>query len=303
MWAIRWTCLLAVAQCAGPVAHAANIELTALRIMSLNIRYGTADDGENSWVYRREAVAERIAAAAPDVLGLQECLWFQAEYLDEQLPDYQWFAVGREADGSGETMAVFYRHEVVAPVRTRHFWLSATPEVAGSSSWDSACPRMVTAGVFHHYPTGRRFHVYNTHFDHRSAEARFESARLVAKEMEQLPKGEAAILMGDFNARAETSEPWKVLAENHLRDARLAAAEVSGPEGTYNGFGIVPEGLRPRIDWIMVRGAIETERFVTIDSGGQSPYTSDHHAVVATFRFRAHPDETPETQAPSPDAD
>src|SRR5688572_3528346 len=59
-----------------------------VRVMSFNIRYGTADDGENHWDQRREFLIETIREFDPDLLGTQETLGFQKEYIAEQLPEY-----------------------------------------------------------------------------------------------------------------------------------------------------------------------------------------------------------------------
>jgi endonuclease/exonuclease/phosphatase family metal-dependent hydrolase len=73
---------------------AADISLT---VMSFNIRYGTDGDGKNSWGKRRATVANVIKHHSVDIVGLQECIDFQAEYLVATLPEYQWIGKGREA--------------------------------------------------------------------------------------------------------------------------------------------------------------------------------------------------------------
>ena len=39
-----------------------------LRVMSFNIRYGTANDGDNNWTLRRDFLVETIRAFDPDLL-------------------------------------------------------------------------------------------------------------------------------------------------------------------------------------------------------------------------------------------
>ena len=51
-----------------------------IRVMSFNIRYGSARDGENHWDKRKDFVAETIARFDPDLLGTQETLGFQKEF-------------------------------------------------------------------------------------------------------------------------------------------------------------------------------------------------------------------------------
>ena len=83
-----------------------------LTVMSFNIRYGSANDGENRWDKRKELVAETIKEVSPDLLGMQECLSFQRDFLAKHLPGYAIHAAGRE-DGKeqGEMCAIFYRKD------------------------------------------------------------------------------------------------------------------------------------------------------------------------------------------------
>ncbi len=41
-----------------------------IKLMSFNIRYGLAEDGENRWERRKSLVVDRIKAFDPDLLGL-----------------------------------------------------------------------------------------------------------------------------------------------------------------------------------------------------------------------------------------
>jgi endonuclease/exonuclease/phosphatase family metal-dependent hydrolase len=45
-----------------------------LKVMSYNIRLGSANDGTNSWALRYPATAEMIKDQAPDVFGVQAAL-------------------------------------------------------------------------------------------------------------------------------------------------------------------------------------------------------------------------------------
>jgi endonuclease/exonuclease/phosphatase family metal-dependent hydrolase len=60
----------------GPAAAA-----EAIRVMSFNIRYGTADDGVNAWPKRKQFLIDTISAFDPDLLGTQETLAFQRDEL------------------------------------------------------------------------------------------------------------------------------------------------------------------------------------------------------------------------------
>ena len=66
-----------------------------IRVMSFNLRYGKAKDGDNRWERRDWLVARTIKAFQPDLLGTQETLSFQAEYLKEELSGYSYFGRSR----------------------------------------------------------------------------------------------------------------------------------------------------------------------------------------------------------------
>ena len=117
----------------GSVASADDPSPPSVTVMSFNIRYGTAKDGENHWDKRKEFLVETIKAFNPDLLGTQETIGFQRDYLAQNLPGYGVVGVGRD-DGQekGEMMAVYYRQSRFEKQAEGHFWLSETPETVGS---------------------------------------------------------------------------------------------------------------------------------------------------------------------------
>lgn len=253
---------------------------TPLVVMTFNIRYGTATDKENAWPQRKELVAAAIGQYDPDIVGTQECLDFQAEYLIEELPQYRWFGVGREADCGGEHMAVLYKKDTLAPIESGNFWLSDTPETPGTSSWNSACNRMVTWAKFYHLQTKAFFYCFNTHLDHQSEPARQGGARVLLSKLSSLATETPIIVTGDFNARAERSETYTILTEGGLIDTWNAAADRAGPVTTWSGFEAPEEGSNRRIDWILVRGPIAVLRCETVTFHRDGRYPSDHFPVV-----------------------
>ncbi len=83
---------------------------SALNVMTFNIRYDNPDDGENAWLYRKSYVAEMIKKNDVDILGIQEGLKQQVDYLAEKLSGYSYIGIGRD-DGkeAGEYSAVFLK--------------------------------------------------------------------------------------------------------------------------------------------------------------------------------------------------
>lgn len=111
-----------------------------LRVMTFNIRYDNPADGEDGWASRRAKVASMVRFHGADVVGVQEALPNQLADLAAALPQLGWFGSGRSAARDGEHCAVFFRRDRLEVLAQGTFWLSPTPEVAGSRGWDAALP-------------------------------------------------------------------------------------------------------------------------------------------------------------------
>ena len=270
-------------------------EPNELRVMSFNLRSGTAADGPDRWERRRESLVRTIAAFEPDVLCTQECLAFQADYLSKKLRIYDYVGAGRD-DGKreGEMVAIFIRRERLEVLEQGHFWLSDTPEKAGSVGWDAACTRMVTwVKVRTRGDPPEQFYVFNTHLDHRGTRARIESAWVLRKRMQMIAGSEPIILAGDFNAPPDSASdgPYRLLRANEgstgapLRDTyRQVHKRVRAHEGTFHGFTGRLTGQR--IDWILATPHFDCLRAAIDHSNSAGRYPSDHFPVRAELVLR-----------------
>ena len=288
---LRHLLIIAVAVLAFPRAIPAADPAPSVRVMSFNIRYGTAKDGDNHWDRRREFLVETIKAFRPDLLGTQETLGFQRDYLAEALPDFDVLGVGR-TDGKedGEMMALYFRRDRFEKLDGGHFWLSENPEVVGSKSWDSSLPRMVTWVKLRDRkrPADRPILFFNTHFDHLGKTARLESARLIRRRLEAARGTSSLILTGDFNA-GEGSDPYQALfgeaagaASPVLDSFRHAHPDRTEEEGTFTGFQ-ASSTRGARIDWVGV-SRDWTVREASIDRAARDGRTpSDHSPVTAVL--------------------
>ena len=269
------------------LALPAVVAATDVRVMSFNIRYGTARDGDNIWDNRKEFVVDTIQAFAPDLLGTQETLKFQRDYLAAALPDYECLGVGRD-DGKdrGEMMAVYYRRDRFEKIDQGHFWLSETPDVVGSRSWDSSLPRMATwlrlKDVRH--PNAADIVFINTHFDHRGAVARKNSATLLRQRAAKLSDCRV-IITGDFNAAVDSPPYQALFAEADKRpspvvDSRAVLHAASSDDGTFSGFQQAST-KGARIDWIAVTRdwTVKAAEIDRTSRQGRTP--SDHFPVTA----------------------
>ena len=271
--------------------HAADRQ-APVKVMSFNIRYGAANDGENSWKYRDYLVLETIQNARPDLIGYQEVLKFQAEFLQKNLKGYGFHGVGRD-DGQekGEYVPLMWRQERFELLDSGHFWLSETPEIPGSVSWDSSLTRMLSWVLLKETsPSGREFIFANTHFDHRGTQARLESAKLIRKRANTIMDQYPVILTGDFNT-TEEGDPYAALCKKTqpqgtpLIDAyRVIHPAPMDDEASFSRW--VGHRAGKRIDWIL-----HSNDFVTLHAninytqeGGR--YPSDHYPVEATLRLK-----------------
>ncbi|MDA0802984.1 MAG: endonuclease/exonuclease/phosphatase family protein [Planctomycetota bacterium] len=281
---------------------------STLRLMTFNIRYGTAEDGEHHWMRRRDHVLDAIAEHAPDVLAVQEALNFQVDAILGRMPWMQ--VVGEHRDGArdGEFSGLLVDSRRLDINRSDHFWLSETPQVPRSRSWDTALHRTASwAELQFRGSPDRRFVVLGTHLDHRGAVAREHSARLIVARLDAVTAdgigtgigtgigdgiGDGAIpcvVMGDFNA-GESSAPMAVFRGAGFVDTfRVLHADVAvaaGSTGTFHAFRGTTDG--EKIDGIWLRPVEGRPRVV--ESAILRPRrdgrpASDHDPVVAVVEW------------------
>lgn len=98
-----------------------------LEIMSFNIQqpYG------NNWDARKDSVVAIINNENPDIIGTQEAVNFQRDYLIDNISGYAWYGLGRDGGDKGEGSWIFYKKEkfTIDSVNSGNFWLSKSPNV------------------------------------------------------------------------------------------------------------------------------------------------------------------------------
>jgi endonuclease/exonuclease/phosphatase family metal-dependent hydrolase len=258
-----------------------------MNIISFNIRYNTPNDGINAWPNRIEMVTGLLRFHEADIFGLQEALHGQILDVQKQLPEYEWFGVGRDdGEKGGEFSPVFYKKSEFILLKNGTFWLSETPEEP-SKGWDAALNRLVTWGHFQSKVTGKQFLVLNTHFDHIGKEARKNSAALIRQKVQEMTKDKnlPVIVTGDFNLTPDT-EPV-VLLKQYMKDSREVSEEPPyGPVGTFNGFKTDADLSSNRIDYIFVRGEITVLKYAVLSDFKDHRFPSDHLPVFVKVRLK-----------------
>lgn len=265
----------------------------SLNVMTFNIRYPSPDDGINYWDNRRPLVASTIRFHEADLIGVQEAHRRQLDELVSDMPEYDWFGVCRvdgtlRPDPDGEFSAILFRKARFERTDGGTFWLSETPEVAGSKSWDTAFPRIVTWAKFHDRETGESFFYFNTHFDHVGILAREESAKLLLSKMKTIAGDSPVILSGDFNS-IETDTPYRLMTGDNstfrMTDAMYASASPHhGPSGSFSGTFLLPGVGDNRIDYIFIRNGIAVLKHAILSDSWDGRLPSDHLPVFAEVR-------------------
>lgn len=254
-------------------------------VMTYNIRYGTAGDGDNSWPNRRELLIEQLEETGADVLGMQEALRFQIDDIRGALPQYGEVGIGRDGGTEGEYSCILYNTNRFGVIDSGTFWLSETPETR-SFGWNAACVRICTWALLVDLKTGESFYHYNTHFDHQSAEARLNGMRLIVKRIAERDPVAPFVLTGDFNA-GENSPPLQYAKDNAgpvpmvdtFRVLHAGAMEV----GTFNRFSGDTSGAK--IDYILTTPDMTVLSAEVDQSMPGGRCISDHFPVAAELRF------------------
>ncbi|WP_026690547.1 endonuclease/exonuclease/phosphatase family protein [Alteribacter aurantiacus] len=250
-----------------------------LNVMTFNLRIDLESDGENSWIHRKDFVADVIRKLQPDIMGTQEATADMISDLNERLPDYEAAGEGRRGGHEDEHCAVFFNTKKIN-LRFHHtFWLSETPEKKGSKSWGSAYPRICTWVRMECLHTGKQMSVYNTHLDHESQEAREKGIELLLNKMKEDKKeGNSQILMGDFNVSGHNTV-LNILNENEqLTNVHSSMGQQCC---TFHNFEGKTAG--EPIDFIFFSSDLNHQYTEIVKANENGRYPSDHYPVVSVF--------------------
>ncbi|MDZ4204954.1 MAG: endonuclease/exonuclease/phosphatase family protein [Bacteroidales bacterium] len=250
-----------------------------LKLMTDNIRLELASDGENDWHHRKELLTTQISFYEPDILGVQEAMPGQINYLVSSLTFLNHTGIGREGINKGEACAIFYNHSRFEIIKTNTFWLSDTPDSI-SKGWDASYVRICTYALFKDKRTRKKFWVFNTHLDNDGNIARTKGVELMIKRMKEVnAKNLPIIFMGDFNATPEDE------LISHIKMKMDDTKDVSvvkpfGPSGTFNAFDFSKPVIK-RIDYIFISKTpkIKVNKYAVLSDSDNLSYPSDHLPV------------------------
>ena len=252
-------------------------------IISYNIRYDNNWDVENSWKIRRNKINQILVQYSPSIIGIQEGLLNQVQYIDSSLINHDYVGIGRD-DGKekGEFCAIYYDTTRYVLLKDSTFWLSETPDTV-SIGWDAVLERICTYCLLTDRITKKEFWVFNTHFDHIGVTARERSSELILNRINKInSRSLPIILMGDFNSIPDS--PPVIEIKTELSDAlQISLEKLKGPRGTFNGFN---ENLpiEKRIDYIFIKNLKVLSYTHVNDRLDNNRHISDHLPVMIKIK-------------------
>ena len=257
-----------------------------MRIITCNIRASTMglDFGPRKWKNRKDYCLDTILAQAPDIICVQECQREQfSDFCSRLGADWGSFGMRLAPDGGPEN-TIFYRRAFARAADAGGYWLSKTPHIPGSKSWDSECVRLANYVILE--TAEGLLRVVNTHTDHASQQAREEQTRLINEDASVWENFMPQILTGDLNC--DVNNPaMKLLFSAGWRDTYAEATGIADERFTAHDFlgeawngdlGVCGNG---KMDWILVRGPVRTLSSALVMDHRDDLYPSDHYFVTA----------------------
>lgn len=255
-----------------------------ISITTSNIRFENERDQNHNWPHRRMALAKIISRLAPDILCTQEGRRPQLYDLSGLLPHHQIIDSHRQWLEERMYPCIFVNPLTIEIVESGDIWLSQTPSLAGSSSFDSSFPRLFTWIKAIHRESMRSFFCVNTHLDHVLPETRREQIEVLIQQCLKIYNHNSIFfLTGDFNegpdqyVHSRLREAWPKLNDPWIN---LSKKE----ESSFHKFGPIPENGR-RIDWILHSDQVRPVEIEMCKESIDGIYPSDHFPVNATFQI------------------
>lgn len=264
-----------------------------MKILCCNVRRNLPEDEQagNGWDARKDLCVEVIRAQRADVICVQECWNAQFRDLRSRLPEFDSFGLANPHADFNPANAIFFARARCDLVSAGGFWLSETPHIAGSKSWDSAHPRFVNWVHLRDRDSGHEFRVWNGHLDHIGQVAREKQAQLIVQASEALPEDLPQLFTADMNADA-ANPAIEITKAGGWLDTYAAVHGPEDPGFTFHAFlgpkyadGRPPDKIKGKIDFIFCRGPVRTLAAEVIRDSRDGRYPSDHYFLSAEVRL------------------
>lgn len=250
-----------------------------LKLLSANIRFASSSDGDHHWDNRRPHLSKIINDFLPDILATQEGRQPQILSLHQEIA---LTLVDSHRSWIEDRMypCLFINEELMQILGCGDIWLSETPMVGGSSSFNSAFPRLCIWAEVFHLGNHQEYFIVNTHLDHVLESTRIEQIKVLLKEISLINKKNLpVIVMGDFNTSPSSEVRNLLINRFDLKDPWLE--KLLHEETSHHGFK-GSQATGDRIDWILVPKNFLIDEIKMEKSHFNSIYPSDHYPILAT---------------------
>ncbi len=265
--------------------------LPTIVLGTYNVRTDTPGDApDHTWTERKNMIADIIMTYKFDVFGVQEAESHQMADMATLLPDYGRVGVGRNSDGTGEHAAIFYKKSKFSILSSGNFWLSETPNVAGSIGWDAVYPRVCTWAKISDTATGTSFYYFNTHLDLRS-QAQTQSVNLLLSKITEIAGANPVALSADFNFDQFSSKYYTLNNSGKVKDAFTLNEYPYAPKPhTYNGYDVFLVSDK-RVDHVFVSSHFQVDQVDILPDTYDGKLPSDHYPVKVVLNDASLPDQ------------
>lgn len=257
-----------------------------LKIISSNIRFDNPSDGIFVWNNRKNHLASIINNFDTTLLGTQEARMPQLRELESLLP--QLTLVDKHREWIQERMypCIFVNKEKIEVIKSGDIWLSTTPDIAGSISFDSAFPRLSTWIHGKDINSKVEFLMFNTHLDHVKSETRINQIKVLISQIKKINTlNLPLILTGDFNEGINGEVYQDIFKE--FRNLKDPWKTLNLPEEpSHHGFKETIEGAK-RIDWILLDDLFIPRLAYFDKSKKNNIFPSDHYLVLVETSINA----------------
>lgn len=259
-----------------------------MRILTANLRDARANDGDNNWVHRLPACLSLLQHADADVICCQEVRASQRKDLCRHLIAFDSIGLAESRVDDSTPNLIFYRHDRFHLLEYGGHWLSTTPALAGSISWDGRYPRLVNWVRLQPRAGGAPWCIVNTHLEDDHPETARQQLETLLPRLPNLST-DLHVFTGDLNSGIDSP----VLQRLHTlgwRDSWRAAHPNTAPGRTYHAFDGERSQCQPdeQIDWILVRERVQVLAAGIIRDSLNGRYPSDHFFLHATLKETPH---------------
>ena len=256
-----------------------------MRIITCNIRGSNMNDGDNGWQFRKELCIKILHKYQPDIICFQEMCADQHDDISVSFPDFDYYGISSDTTGMDLFNSIFFNSNKFSLITACGYWLSETPHIPGSKSWDSSCIRFANWARLIFKKTLREFRLINTHLDHVSQTARENQARLICEDANVFPDDYPQILTGDLNCNNTNPAIQLIKKQGWVDTYERFSGTDDNPQTFHEFIGGGCKDNPGKIDWIFMRGIVETRGAGIIRDSENGRYPSDHYFVYADIEL------------------